>query len=457
MSNVRSAGDDGDHGDDAPLVREAGASDPARAAGSHAPDTSDASAVSASPAPPAPSARSAAKPHPAHLRRYLAYFGAAAALVAAGAAWWWSMQPAPPHYVTQSITRGDIAHSISATGTVNPVLTIIVGSYVSGVIQQQFCDFNTRVRKGQLCAKIDPRPYQALVDQARADLANARAQIVKDRAQLAYAKSAAERNATLLQHGIVSRDTAENARSAYDQARAQVAVDTAVIEQRSAGLRTAEVNLDYTNIVSPVDGTVVSRNITIGQTVAASFQTPTLFLIATDLTQMQVDTNVSESDIGGLHENTPATFTVEAYPKRRFEGRVVQVRQAPQTVQNVVTYDVVIGVRNTDLSLKPGMTATARIVLSTRERVLRAPDPALRFTPSRASAQPALPALPAGSGRVWVLRNARPVAVTVTTGLDDDSYSEITSGDLHEGDAVIIGETTGGASAPTAVGPRLQR
>ena len=363
------------------------------------------------------------------------------------------MRPPPTHYATLPITRGEIAHSISATGTVNPVLTIIVGSYVSGVIQQQFCDFNTRVHKGQLCAKIDPRPYQSIVDQARADLANAHAQIVKDRAQLAYAKSAADRDATLLRHGIVSQDTADNARSAYDQARAQVAVDTAVIAQRSAALRTAEVNLDYTNIVSPVDGTVVSRNVTIGQTVAASFQTPTLFLIATDLTQMQVDTNVSEIDIGGLRENTPATFTVEAFPKRQFAGRVVQVRQAPQTVQNVVTYDVVIGIRNLDLSLKPGMTATTRILLATREHALRVPDQALRFTPSSAAS---LPPLPAGSARIWVLRQARPVAVTVTIGLDDDSYSEITSGDVREGELVIVGETTGRTNAPAIAAPRLR-
>lgn len=380
---------------------------------------------------------------------------AAAALVAVALAvgLWHVTRPDAPGYLTLPITRGDISHTINATGTVNPVLTIIVGSYVSGVIQQQYCDFNTRVRKGQLCAKIDPRPYQTLVDQARAEVDNARAQIAKDRALLAYAKRASERNAQLLQHGIVSQDAADSTRSAYDQARAQVDVDAAAIEQRSAALRTAEVNLGYTNIVSPVDGTVVSRNVTIGQTVAASFQTPTLFLIAADLTQMQVDTNVSESDIGALRENIEATFTVEAFPKRQFAGRVVQVRQAPQTVQNVVTYDVVIGAPNADLSLKPGMTATARIVIATRKRALRMPDQALRFTPSQATPQPALPA---GAARVWVLRKGRPLAVQVTTGLDDDSYSEITSGDLREGDAVIVGETASRANATTVAAPRLR-
>lgn len=384
-----------------------------------------------------------------------AYLAAAALLVALALAVgaWRLTRPGPPQYLTLPITRGDISHTINATGTVNPVLTIIVGSYVSGVIQQQYCDFNTRVRKGQLCAKIDPRPYQTLVDQARAELDNAQAQIAKDRALLAYAKRAFERDAQLLQHGIVSQDAADSARSAYDQARAQVAVDAAAIEQRAAALRTAEVNLGYTNIVSPVDGTVVSRNVTIGQTVAASFQTPTLFLIAADLTQMQVDTNVSESDIGDLREDTEATFTVEAFPKRQFAGRVVQVRQAPQTVQNVVTYDVVIGAQNTDLSLKPGMTATARIVIATRKQALRMPDQALRFTPSQATPQPALPA---GHARVWVLREGRPLAVEVTIGLDDDSYSEITGGELHEGDAVIVGETGGRANATTVAAPRLR-
>ncbi|WP_442808928.1 efflux RND transporter periplasmic adaptor subunit [Trinickia soli] len=384
----------------------------------------------------------------------VAYLAAAAAVVALGlVSWRHFTRPAAPHYVTQKVDRGDIVHSIIATGTVNPVLTIIVGTYVSGVIQQQYCDFNTRVSKGQLCAKIDPRPYQTLVDQARAELDNARAQLGKDRAALVYAKSAFERSTTLLQHGIMSQDAADNARSAYDQARAQVAVDAAAIEQRSAALRTAEVNLGYTNIVSPVDGTVVSRNVTIGQTVAASFQTPTLFLIAADLTQMQVDTNVSESDIGDLHENTEATFTVEAFPKRQFAGRVMQVRQAPQTVQNVVTYDVVISARNADLSLKPGMTATARIVIETRRRVLRVPDQALRFNPS---GLPAQPQVAAGSARVWVERNDHLVAVTVTTGLDDDSYSEITSGDVREGDAVVIAETTASARATSVAAPRLR-
>ncbi len=400
--------------------------------------------------------------------RALALLTAAVGLAIAAGAFWWAIQrPAPVHYVTTPVARGTVSRAVTATGTVNPVLTIIVGSYVSGVIQDQYCDFNTRVHKGQLCAKIDPRPYQTVVNQARADLANARAQIVKDRAQLAYASLSYRRDGELVKRGIVSQDAADNAKNVYDQARAQIQVDEAAIQQKSAALESAQVNLEYTNIVSPVDGTVVSRNVTIGQTVAASFQTPTLFLIATDLTRMEVDANVSESDVGDLRAGQKVTFTVEAFPDRPFEGAVVQVRQAPQTVQNIVTYDVVVGVPNRDLLLKPGMTATTRIVTAEHDNVLRVPDQALRFTPSnvpRAAANAsagsaASHAQHAGAAarRVWVLRDGAPVAVEIETGLDDDSYAEVTRGALRTGDLVIVGEerdATGDART-TAAAPRL--
>jgi len=406
-------------------------------------------------------------PVPAYKWRRAVWLAALGVLLAGIAAAWWVMRAPPPvRYVRAPVTRGEVARAVTATGTVNPVLTIIVGSYVSGVIQNQYCDFNTKVRKGQLCAKIDPRPYQTVVDQAKADLLNARAQLVKDQAALAYAKVTYARDANLLTRGIVSQDTVDSAKSAYGQALAQVAVDRSVIEQKTAVLESAQVNLDYTNIVSPVDGTVVSRNITIGQTVAASFQTPTLFLIATDLTQMEVDTNVSESDVGGVREGNKATFMVEAYPNRPFEGKVVQVRQAPQTVQNVVTYDVVIGVDNRPLLLKPGMTATAHIVIEQRENALRVPDQALRFAPASAGsaaggpapAQPASPPGHAGAGgaRVWVLRDGRPVPVDIKTGLDDDTYTEVVAGQLRPGDQVIVAEQRDNAAeAAGTSGPRL--
>ncbi len=307
---------------------------------------------------------------------------AAVLLLGVGAFYWIHHARVEVGYQTAPVTRGTVARAVTATGSVNPVLTVTVGSYVSGVIRDQYCDFNTRVRVGQLCAKIDARPYQSVVNEDRANLANAKAMLSKDQANLTYDKIAYERDSGLVQRGIVSQDTVDSAKSALDQALAQIEVDKAIIRQDEAALDSALVNLGYTNIISPVDGTVVSRSVTIGQTVAASFQTPTLFLIATDLTQMEVDTNVSESDVGGLREGDQATFVVEAYPNRSFAGKVMQFRQAPQTVQNVVTYDVVIGVRNDERLLEPGMTATARIITERRDDVLRVPDQALRFAPS---------------------------------------------------------------------------
>jgi HlyD family secretion protein len=382
------------------------------------------------------------------------------AVVAGAAIYWGTRGGTPVQYATAPVTRGNVERAVSTSGTVNPVLTIIVGSYVSGVIVNQYCDYNTQVKKGQLCAQIDPRPYQTLVDQAKADLATAKAQLNKDRANLAYEKITYERDVGLLKRGIVSQDTVDSAKSAYEQAQAQVELDQATIQQREAALKAAQINLEYTNIRSPVSGTVVSRNITIGQTVAASFQTPTLFLIATDLTQMEVDTNVSETDIGGVREGNRATFTVEAFPGRPFEGKVVQVRQAPQTVQNVVTYDVVIGVDNKALLLKPGMTATTRIVVARQDDVLRVPDQALRFSPggltgAQSSPPPSGKSGSAASGAgVWVLREGGPTRVALKLGLDDDAYSEVIEGELRVGDKVLIGEQRGSAAQP-APGPRL--
>ena len=373
------------------------------------------------------------------------------------AVYWSTRGGPPPQYATAAVTRGTVERAVSSSGTVNPVLTIIVGSYISGVIVRQYCDYNTEVKKGQLCAQIDPRPYQTAVDQAQADLGTARAQLDKDRASLAYQKVNYERDLGLLKRGIVSQDTMDSAKSAYDQAQAQVELDQAMVRQREAALQAARINLGYTDIRSPVKGTVVSRNITIGQTVAASFQTPTLFLIATDLTQMQVDTNVSETDIGGVQEGNRATFTVEAFPGRPFEGKVVQVRQAPQTVQNVVTYDVVIGVDNKALLLKPGMTATTRIIVARKDDVLRVPDQALRFAPPRLEPRSqggATPTPSATGAAVWVLRDGQPVRLPLKTGLDDDVYTEVREGTLAVGDEVIVGERRSAAAQPS-LWPRL--
>jgi len=367
-------------------------------------------------------------------------------VIGGAAVYWLVTRAAPPHYVTTAATVGDVVTTISASGSVNPVVVVEVGTYVSGTIETLSCDYNTRVHKGQLCAKIDPKPYQVIVDQNQADLSVAQAQLVKDQANVVYTKISHERYDTLFSEDSTSHDTADAALNAYNQAVALVQLDVAQIAQKTAMLKAAQINLDYTNIVSPVDGTVVSRNVTAGQTVAASFQTPTLFLIATDLTKMQVDTNVSESDIAGAVEGASASFTVDAFPKRTFQGRVTQVRQAPISVQNVITYDAVITVDNTDLMLKPGMTATARIVTAQRLQVLRVPSQALRFTPTAAGKPGPAEGANAGQRVIWLVRAGKLVSVPVTVGLVDDTYAEIKAGDLKLGDQVVTSETVAGAS-----------
>jgi HlyD family secretion protein len=322
------------------------------------------------------------------------------------------------------------------------VVTVQVGTYVSGPIVKISCDFNTEVKKGQICAKIDPRPYQVTVEQARANLANARAQLKKDQASLIYDRLEFTRNQSLLQENVVSQDTVDSARSTADQAVAQIELDRANIQQQQASLHAAEVNLGFTDIISPVDGTVVLRNVDVGQTVAASFQTPTLFLIAQDLTKMQVDSNVSESDIGYVKAGQKATFRVDAFPDRDFEGTVAQVRQAPITVQNVVTYDVVVSVENPELLLKPGMTANVNVVTAMRDKAVRVPIDALRFAPpGQPPADSA--ALDGASGRqtrVWILKSRQVTPVAITTGLSDGTWVEVADGDLQAGDRVVTDE-----------------
>ena len=386
-------------------------------------------------------------------RRYLALL-LVILTVAAGLGWFSLQRRTAVRYETSVVARGDVIRAVAATGTINPELTIVVGSYVSGVIQQVFCDFNTQVKARQVCAKIDSRPYQMVVNQDTASLAVARAQLEKDKANLEYTRLSYERSSSLAKRNYATQDTADAAKSVFDQAQAQIGLDEATIEQRQAELDAAEVSLGYTDIVSPVDGVVVSRNITQGQTVAASFQTPTLFLIATDLTKMQVDTNVSESDIGGIKTGDRATFGVDAFPGRVFSGIVSQVRQSPQTVQNVVTFDAVVSVSNADLALKPGMTAATRIVVDQKSGVLRIPNQALRYLPGAAGdeAGPEPEGAKGAEARVWVLRNGQPVAVAIETGLFDDAFTEVIHGDLKPGDLVITGEQSTSKPAVTLLG-----
>jgi len=390
----------------------------------------------------------------------------------AGGVYWWGFweQERPVTYMTARIERGNIARLVTATGTVNPVTTVQVGSYVSGPIKELFVDFNSPVKKGQRVAQIDPRLFVVKVKQAEANLATAHAQVDKDAADLNFKQQVQKRLRDLFERNLVAKQEVEAAERDYIQAQAQLQLDQARLEQSTAALDEARVNLDYTDIVSPVDGVVVSRNVNVGQTVAASFQTPVLFLIAQDLTKMQINTNVSESDIGVVRERQQAFFTVDAYPERKFWGAVTQVRNAPQTVQNVVTYDVVVSVDNDDLALKPGMTASLSMITAQRDNVLKIPLAALRFrlptvgkdgkTQDReARRSPAAPVVigeqkSEDQRRVWKQTDKQEiVAVPVRIGISDETASELLDGTLREGDEVLIGVRSDNGNAPQTTLP----
>jgi HlyD family secretion protein len=252
---------------------------------------------------------------------------------------------------------------VKARGTVNPVAVVVVGSHVSGIVEQVNCDYNTVVSRGQLCVKIDPRQFQAAVDEAKANLAVSRAHLQKDQAVLAYAKVNYDRNAQLVVTKAVSQDVLDLAKSRYEEARAQIDLDEATIQLQQAQLVAAEVNLGYTNIISPMDGVVIARNVATGETVAANYQTPKLFTIANDLREMRVYANVTEADIGRLKVGQAASFTVDAYPGRTFASSVLEIRRVAEVVQDVVTYPVVISAANSDQALLPGMTANVQITV----------------------------------------------------------------------------------------------
>ncbi len=345
-------------------------------------------------------------------------------------------------YITVAVNRAPIEETVTALGTVNPVNTVEVGTYVSGRLERLDVDFNSRVTKGQVIAKIDPANYRVKVQQARAKMAIARARVQRAEADLDLKAEQLRRQRALLESTIISHDVFEAAESAHRQARAQLGIEEAGLVQAEAELEDARVSLSYTDIVSPVDGIVLSRNVSVGQTVAASFQTPTLFLIAHDLTEMQVNASVSESDIGRVREGQEARFEVDAYPGRLFLANVIQVRNAPISVQNVVTYDVVINVANPELALKPGMTARVTLTTDRRDDALRVPLRALRFRPDDSPTRPV-----GGSPRerkresaVWMENGVGgPRRVEVQTGIRDEEAIEIVSGSIQAGDRVIIG------------------
>jgi HlyD family secretion protein len=340
-----------------------------------------------------------------------------------------------PRYRTEKVTRGDIVKVVTATGTVNAVTTVLVGTQVSGTIKEIFADFNSPVRKGQLIARIDPALFEEQVQQAKANLLAAKANVEKARAGLADAKRTRERNAELFSRNLIAKSDLDTADTNYETAKASLSLAEAQAAQTEAALRTAQTNLGYTRIVSPVNGTVVSRNVDVGQTVAASFQTPTLFTIAQDLTKMQINTSVDEADIGRVKVGQDAEFTVDAYPDIEFRGKVGQVRIAPVTVQNVVTYNVVVTVENPELKLKPGMTANVSIIVAENKDVVRIPNAALRFRMTEATKTQTQVRKGAG---VWMLEAGKPVRVQVSTGISDGNFTELLSGDLKEGQELIV-------------------
>ena len=416
-----------------------------------------------------------------------------------------------PQYFTSKVERGDIRDVVEATGTINAVITVQVGSQVSGTIQTLFADFNSRVKKGQLLAKIDPSLFQGAMLQAKADLENARANLASSKANLEKARASAvqakadyERTVGLAKEGVMSQQQLDLAKANYDSAVAQVSASQAQVtqadaqvSQKQAAVSVAQTNLDYTTIKSPIDGTVVARNVDVGQTVAASLQAPTLFTIAQDLTKMQVYVSTDESDVGNIRPGQPATFKVDAFPRETFNGRVSQVRLNATTVQNVVTYTTVVDFDNPELKLFPGMTAYVTLPVATASNVIKVANGALRYKPDlkpeevhalyqrygieapggRSAASPAKAAgasRPAGQqggspaerapreprydvAVVWKLLpdgNLQPVKLK--TGITDHTYTELTQvlqgGALNEGDDLITGAKTARPAGSSPIG-----
>jgi HlyD family secretion protein len=367
-------------------------------------------------------------------------------------------------YETAPVDRGRVVARVTATGTLSALVTVQVGSQVSGRIASLHADYNSQVKKGQVIAELDPQLFQAAVEQARANVMAAEGNLARAEAQAEDARRQLRRTGELADRKLVSVAELDTAQSNATAAAATVRSAQGAVAQARAALSQARVNLAYTTIVSPTDGVVISRSVDVGQTVAASLQAPTLFVIAEDLKKMQVNTSVAESDVGRLEAGMSATFTVDAFPGRTFRGTVRQVRNAATTVQNVVTYDAVVDVENPDLALRPGMTATVTFVYASREDVVRVPNAALRFRPP-----PGMPGFepvadegaggghggrrgrggagdgaeagaeePRSEGRmVWVLRAGKPVMVRIRTGVTDGTATEVLDGALQPGDQLL--------------------
>ncbi len=408
----------------------------------------------------------------------------AAILVLAGTGygfWRWGSSPKESPYVTMPVQRGNVTQVVSSTGTLQAVVTVLVGSQISGTIDKLFADFNTKVKAGEVVAQLNQDKFKAAVDQARANLLAAESSLAKAKVSVVDAQRTLERNRELRKRDLMPQSELDAAQTAYDAALAQVEVNKAQSAQAQAALNQAMVDLNNTVIRSPVDGIVISRNVDVGQTVAASLQAPTLFTIANDLAKMEVHTNVDEADVGNVTEGQEVTFTVDAFPARRFKGHVHQVRNAPTVVQNVVTYDAVVRIDNKELLLKPGMTANVQFLVNRREDVLTIPNMAIRFKPpdqkseaqellrqEQSRAAPTVGARktsrsPGGAGggggrsgrliSIYLLRNGKAEQVEVQLGITDGSKTEVREGGLRENDPVIIGIASGAQSQTGVVNP----
>jgi HlyD family secretion protein len=388
----------------------------------------------------APPPRRAVAP-PNHHRRTAIVGGLAVVVLAAGAFIWHARasdrQPAF-RFELAKVGRGPIQAKVTATGTVNPIVTVQVGTQVSGTIEKLGADFNSAVTPGQMVAQIDARLFHAAVQQAQANLLAARASVHKARAQLGLDQRTAVRNRELAAQQLIAQASVDATDTAAEVDQALLEQAIAAEAQARAALDTATVDLAYTTIASPIAGTVITRNIDVGQTVAASFAAPTLFLIGQDLTKMEVDTSIAEADVGRLAPGMTATFSVDAYPARIFRGAIRQVRSSPQIVQNVVTYNAVIDVDNSDLALKPGMTANLEVVYADRADVLHVANAALRFRPPPQLVGKAPISVPPGKKIAWVMRADAPQPIEITTGVSDGTDTEILDGDIRAGDTVVI-------------------
>lgn len=344
-------------------------------------------------------------------------------------------------YKTVKVKRGDISSYISATGVVNPVTLVQVGSQVSGTIQEIFVDYNSIVKKNQIIIQIDPTFFKTQLNQVDANL-------MKAKVSVNDAKRNLDRTSKLFKENLVAQSDMDSAETNYE-------TSLAMQKQASAAYESAKVNLENTTIRSPIDGIVIARNVDVGQTVAASFSSPTLFLIANDLSKMQVEANVDEADIGKIKEGQKVTFIVDAYPEETFYGKVIQIRLSAQTVQNVVTYNVIMRVDNHDLKLKPGMTANVTFLVGDKKDVLKIPNSALRFKPLEDISS---------EGRrmdntVWLISSSKLQPVKIKAGITDGIFTEVASEALKEGDEVVVGilkkdNNKPEAKSPLGIGPR---